>query len=56
MRVIAAKQNNTIYYGSIPKVAKLIDVHPATIKRWIKSKEEVKLKNGYEVYLNTEKL
>ena len=56
MTIIAAKRDNKIYYGSIPKIAKLIEVHPETIKRWIKAKEEMKFKNGYEIYFKTEKL
>jgi DNA-binding transcriptional regulator YdaS (Cro superfamily) len=56
MIIIAVKKNNKIYYGSATKVAKLIGIHPATINRWIKAKKEIEVENGFEVYLNTEKL
>lgn len=56
MKIVAAKQGNNIYYGSIPRIAKFIKVHPETIKRWIKDKPGMKFKNGYEVYFNIEKL
>ena len=56
MKYFAAKQNNFIQFGSRSKIAKLIGVHSETIKRWNKDKKEVVFKNGYEIYLNTEKL
>jgi DNA-binding transcriptional regulator YdaS (Cro superfamily) len=52
----AAKRNNHISFGSRSKIAKLIGVHSETIKRWVKAKKEVVYKNGFEFYLNTEKL
>lgn len=56
MITIAAKKGNKIYFGSSAKIAKLIQVHPATISRWIKAKKEVEVENGYEVYLKVERL
>ena len=56
MKIIAAKKNNIVYYGAISKIAKLIGVHPVTVGRWAKAKKDIEAVNGYEVYLNTEKL
>lgn len=56
MKIIAAKKNNILYFGSVTKIAKLINVWPSTICRWIKAKEEIRFENGFEVYINTKKL
>jgi hypothetical protein len=56
MKIIAAKKDETIYFGNIPKVANLIGINPVTIRRWIKDEDRKVYKNGYEIYLNTEKL
>ena len=54
--IIAARNNDKIWYGSLPKVARLTGVNPVTIHRWIKSKKEVKIKGDFEIFLNLEKL
>ena len=54
--IIAISQNNKLIYGQVAKIAKLLDLHPATIHRWIKSGVQITIENGYTVYLNTEKI
>jgi hypothetical protein len=54
--LIAVKEKESIFYGSITKVAKYINVHRLTIARWIKSGDRIVYKNGFEIYLNIEKL
>lgn len=56
MITIAIKKGNKIQFGSCNKVAKVLGIHYTTISNWIKAKEKVKFKNGYEVYLDTERL
>lgn len=56
MKYIAVKEESRIITGTIPKVADYIGVDPVTIRRWIKAGDRKVFKNGYEIYLNTEKL
>lgn len=56
MKIIAVKCGVIIKFGSIPKVASFIKVNPITIRRWIKEGDRIVYKNGFEVYLDTEKL
>lgn len=53
---IVVIKNETAYFGSIPRAAKIIKVHPETIKRWIKSKKSIVNKNDCIIYLSSEKL
>jgi len=43
-------------YGNATKVAAYIGVHKNTISRWIKAGDRRVIKNGYEIYLNIDKL
>lgn len=54
--IIAVKEKENIYLGSVSKVANYIEVHRNTIARWIKSGDRIVHKNGFEIYLNVEKL
>lgn len=54
--IIAVKEKDNIYTGSVSKVADYIKVHRNTIARWIKSGDRIVHKNGFEIYLNVEKL
>ncbi|MEX0598006.1 MAG: hypothetical protein WD512_16070 [Candidatus Paceibacterota bacterium] len=54
--VIAAKDQTKIVYGTMSKIAVHIGVHRVTIKRWIESGDRIVYKNGFEIFLNVEKL
>lgn len=56
MKLIAVKHKNEIKTGSISKVSEYIGVHPNTVSRWINSGDRIVIKNGFEIYLNVEKL
>ena len=56
MKILAVKHNNEIKTGSITKVAEYVNVHPNTVSRWVNSGDRVVIKNGFEIYLNVEKL
>lgn len=46
---LGVKKDHKQWSGSIPKVAKLIGVHPETIRRWFREKQYHVFKNGYEI-------
>lgn len=56
MIIVAAKKNNQVYFGTIPKISNLIGVNQITIHRWIKSGLTIVFKNDYEIYLKTERI
>lgn len=54
--ILKERNNNKLIYGSVPKIAKIINVNPETIRRKVKSKEDIYLKGDYEIYLDIEKI
>jgi len=56
MTIHLVKDGMNYKYGNATKIAEYIGVHKNTVSRWIKAGDRKVIKNGYEIFLNIEKI